>query len=197
MFETDGSAGYLPSLPPRLDRARQRSISTAAIDCVGNCRPSIVRAGSRLCGCPRPIRRRLAPKKSANPTLPHPFTGAGGLRSASPRTSKTNHCISLVKSLPSGGLWLNCEDRPAAFARRSESVLRVGIRVLLTRTSMLSLPSNAQSTYKLGCSSRANAGCNERDALQSTSKSQPNTDPTFTTPHFCRVNKKEPLAKSS
>ena len=98
MFETDGSAGYLPSLPPRLDRASQRSISTAAIDCVGNCRPSIVRAGSRLCGCPRPMRRRLAPKKSADPTLPHTAPVREGWSAFLPTHFKTHHGISLVES---------------------------------------------------------------------------------------------------
>src|SRR6516225_10455910 len=71
---------------------------------------------------PRPMRRRLAPKKSADPTLPHTSPVREGCWLSLLRSSRTNH-VSLVKS-PERRPWaLKREGRPAAFAGRSESVL--------------------------------------------------------------------------
>jgi len=68
------------------------------------------------------MRRRLAPKKSADPTLPHTSPVREGCWLSLLRSSRTNH-VSLVKS-PERRPWaLKREGRPAAFAGRSESVL--------------------------------------------------------------------------
>ena len=73
-------------------------------------------------------------------------------------------------------LGLNREDRPAALAGRSESVL-LGWDTSLAYTNEYPIPSVKRSISlrsfragteleKLDCSSRANLGCNERDPLQ-------------------------------
>ena len=78
------------------------------------CRPPMVRAGSRLCGCPRPMRRRLAPKKSADPALPH--TSRCGRALVFFLCSPPKTCISLVKS-PSGGLGPKARRSPGRLCR--------------------------------------------------------------------------------
>ena len=142
MFQTYGSAGYLRSLPPRLDRASRGSISAAPIDARRpHGRPSIVRAGSRLCGCPRPMRRRLAPKKSADPAsrTSSPVREAGFVP-----LQKHRHFFGGVPRAEALGQ--NREDRPADFAGRSKSVFLLGIPVPPIRASILSRPSNTPST---------------------------------------------------
>ena len=148
MFETDGSAGYLPSLPPRLDRASQRSISTAAIDCVGTL-PTI--------DCPRGVAPVRMPKADAtetgskeigqsNPSRTHsPVREGAGISWPPFFKNKSWHFFGEVSRAEALGL--NCEGRPARFCRalRIGSSL-VGIPLLPTRKGILSSPSNAPST---------------------------------------------------
>src|SRR6516225_2983316 len=92
---------------------------------------------------PRPMRRRLAPKKSADPTLPHTSPVREGCWLSLLRSSRTNH-VSLVKS-PERRPWaLKREGRPAAFAGRSESVL-LGWDTGLAYTSEYPIPSAKRS----------------------------------------------------
>jgi hypothetical protein len=70
------------------------------------------------------MRRRLAPKKSADPTLPHTSPVREGCWSAFRPTALPNKSLHFFGEVSRAeALGLNCEARPAAFAGRSELVL--------------------------------------------------------------------------
>src|SRR5881227_1820856 len=74
--------------------------------------------GSRPSGCPRPMRRGLAPKKSADHHPPvHDSFVREGLA-----YSKSQSSLFFGEVLRAEALGLKREDRPAAFAGPSQSV---------------------------------------------------------------------------
>ena len=118
MFQTHGSAGYLGSLPPRLDRASPRSISTAAIDCVGNTADHRLSARGRACADAQGRcdgdwlqRNRLIP-----PSRTHHRCGRVLVFISSPALQK-KPCISLVKSPEREALGFKTRRPPGRLCR--------------------------------------------------------------------------------
>ena len=174
MFETDGSAGHCGSLPSRLDCPGQQSLSTAAPECVGPTADHRLSVRGRACADAQgrcdggwlQRNRLIQPSRTLH--------GAGGLRlSFLLRSSKPNHCISLVKS---------SEWRPWAKSAKTARLLLPGASVLVSGLGYRSCL-HEQVSYPLRqpqrslqwgkksdnseCSYLPNVGCKERDPLHS------------------------------
>ena len=89
VLQTDGSTGHRGSLPAGLDRASQWPISSAALAFVARVcwQLSIVRAGSRPSGCPRPMRRGWLRRNRLdhNPPAHHSLVREGLASASVPR----------------------------------------------------------------------------------------------------------------
>ena len=150
MFQAHRSTGHHRGLPARLDRAGRRPIPPAAVAFAAarlrQWPPSIVRAGSRPSGCPRPMRRGWLRRNR----LQHPpahdsscgrvwfpvLLAVSTSRRCDPRPPRNQaHFFGEVSERRPWAF--KREDRPAAFAGRSASrsfgLLPLGYRSCLHR----------------------------------------------------------------